>query len=235
MGSLDNKRGSAVFYESFYDSTKDLDDKTFREAWTAIMKYAFYDEEPEGISPISAMFFKMAKPNIDKAIQLRENGKGGGRPKKPLVLDEKPKKSLVSDKKPMVSGAKTKHIYDVDVDVDKDVDIDADVDVDVDVSGSDTHNTESVSTTTNKPSPVEIAVESQTEGYGLDSGSLKAFYEYNDERDWKMDWKTALKKWAAREHPPEQKQARNKFNNFERNHDNDELAKKIIQMQLGGN
>ena len=234
MGSLDNKRGSAVFYESFYDSTKDLDDKTFREAWTALLEYAFYDEEPENISAISSMFFKMAKPNIDKAVQLRENGKGGGRPKKPLVSDEKPmvssKKPMVIDEKPMVTNPKTKHIYDVDVDEDVDVDKDVDVDVDSESEAETDYNN------THIPTMAEIRAENERCGYGLSEDSLTAFVRYNREHGWKMPLPKALSKWNEHERgDPKQKRKTNKFQNFPINHDNDKYRDEIIARSLGGN
>ena len=228
---IKTERSSTVFYKSFYDSTKYLDDKTFREAWTALFEYAFYDENPEGLSPISSMFFGMAKPNIDKAVQLRENGKGGGRPKKPLVSDEKPmvssKKPMVIDEKPMVTNPKTKHIYDVDVD--EDVDVDKDVDVDVDVESESEQDYDN----THIPTMEEIRAENERCGYGLSEESLTAFVKYNREHGWKMEWKAALKKWAEREHPPNKKKV-NKFQNFPRNHDNDELMKQILAKSIGG-
>lgn len=226
---MDKLRNSTVFYASFYDSTKDLDNETFRESWEAILRYAFYGIEPDALSPIASMFFKMAKPNIDKNIQLRENGTKGGKPKKSLVTNAKPKKSLVTDTEPLVTTTETKHIYDVDEDVDVDVDEDEDVDVDVPAETIDYTNT-------HIPTMKEIRDEASIQKYKLSTDSIDRFVSYNRSKGWKMDWKEALKRWAEQEKPPDRPKLSpaGKFQNFERNTENIELENKIIAMQTGG-
>ena len=80
-------RTSTVFYESFVASTRDLPGDDFKRAWLALFDYAFYGEEPGELDPLLTMFYKMAKPNLDRNFQNRENGLNGGRPKKPSVSD----------------------------------------------------------------------------------------------------------------------------------------------------
>lgn len=236
---MDNKRGSAIFYESFYDSTKDLDDQTFRESWTALLEYAFYGKNPEGISPISAMFFKMAKPVIDKATQAKEWGSTGGRPKKGGF---KTQKGGFEDKKGGFLNEKAP-IYDVDVDVDKDVDKDVDVDVDVDVESAapegeqTTTHTDTPSETTGRPSNLDVLGEIVSKGYRLEGASIKAFMDYNDDRGWKMDWRLALKRWADREQTEQPKQNKaGKFANFPQRNDpqHKALVDQLIAQQIGG-
>ena len=220
------ERSSAVFYKSFFDSTKDLDDKTFREAWTALLEYAFYDEDPEGLTPISSMFFGMAKPVVDSSNQAKEWGKSGGRPKKRGVSEEK---RGVFNSERGVSESKRGPIYDVDVDEDVDVDKDVDVDVDVDEeSDSESDNN------THIPTMTEIKEENERCGYGLNEESLTAFVRYNREHGWKIEWKLALKKWSEHDHHHEKKRV-NKFQNFPRNHDNDVFMEQIIAKSIGGN
>lgn len=236
---MDNKRGSAIFYESFYDSTKDLDDQTFRESWTALLEYAFYGKNPEGISPISAMFFKMAKPVIDKATQAKEWGSTGGRPKKGGL---KTQKGGFEDKKGGFLNEKAP-IYDVDVDVDKDVDKDVDVDVDVDSAAPEgeqtTTHTDTPSETTGRPSNLDVLGEIVQHGYRLEGKSIKAFMDYNNERGWKMDWRLALKRWADKEKPPDKQPKQNKagkFANFPQRDDpqHKALVSQLIAQQIGG-
>ena len=234
MGSLGEQRGSAVFYESFYVSTKDLDDKTFREAWTALLEYAFYGNDPEDISPISSMFFNMAKPLIDKAAQAKEWGKAGGRPKKKGGFENK-KGGFESKKAPIYDVDE-----DVDVDVDKDVDVDVDVDMPVPGGRTTTHtDTSSETDTTGRPSNLDVLGELVSKGYQLTPASIKAFMDYNDERGWKMDWRLALKRWADREvqHPPDQPVNKaGKFANFEQRNDpkHKAMVAQLIEMQTAG-
>ena len=227
---MDNIRSSTVFYASFYESTKDLDNETFRESWEAILQYAFCGIEPGELSPIASMFYKMAKPNIDKNIQLRENGSKGGKPKTSLVEPKKslvkPKKSLVTDSKPMVTTQETKHIYDVDEDVDVDVSEDEDVDVDVEADGE-------PADAQHIPLMAEIRKEVHENGYKLDGESLDRFVQYNRSKGWKMDWKKALKRWAEKEQP--KKSPAGKFANFPQRDDQEhkDLVNMVIKMNEG--
>ena len=73
-------RDGIVFYASFYEAVKGLDDKSFKECVTALMEYGLYGNEIE-MSGIAKMFFTMAKPQVDANNKRFENGKKGGRPK----------------------------------------------------------------------------------------------------------------------------------------------------------
>ncbi len=72
---------SFIFYRSFYDAVKKLNNDDFANAMRAICVYALDGEviEMEGVPEI---VFTMAKPQIDANIKRREDGKKGGRPKK---------------------------------------------------------------------------------------------------------------------------------------------------------
>ena len=223
-------RSSTVFYESFVASTRDLPGDDFKEAWLAVFDYAFYDEEPGEMDPLKTMFFKMAKPNLDRNIQNRENGLNGGRPKKPSVSDEKPKSKSVSDKKPRVTKQKTEHIYDVDEDVDVDVAVDEDGDVVVDVSASSVE----IDTTTDSaptefgtiPTTVEIIKAFDAEEYELADGELNRFIKYNREHKWKMGLQEAVKQWIAND----KKGKKIKFN-FDQRDDYDLNAIEMAHLQ----
>lgn len=76
------ERDSFVFYKSFYESIKELDPDDQAALFQAICKYALYGEEPKTKGPVRAVFV-VIKPQIDKNNQRYENGKLGGRPKKP--------------------------------------------------------------------------------------------------------------------------------------------------------
>lgn len=222
------KRESFVFYRSFFESIRKLSKRDQATIYSQICRYAL-DGELDELTGVPAAIFDLIKPQIDANLRRYENGakgaeygKLGGRPKTP--------------KEPLNNPKQTPN---VNVNVNENVNDNENVNVNVPQKGKqDTQHTESDSDSqTNRPSNIEIARTILEEGYQLDGASIKAFVEYNEERGWKMDWKQALKRWVERERPPEQnrKPFVNKFQNFERNRDNDEMARKIIQMQLGGN
>ena len=74
------KATSFVFYESFRDASRNLDDATRLALYEAIMDYALYGEEPDEGNPVAAAMFKLVRPVLDTNAKRRENGKNGGRP-----------------------------------------------------------------------------------------------------------------------------------------------------------
>lgn len=72
---------------SYYEALRPLPDDMRLQLYDAIMDYAFQSKEPEGLSPILAGYFTLLRPNIDNSIRHYsssvENGRKGGRPKKP--------------------------------------------------------------------------------------------------------------------------------------------------------
>ena len=232
-------RDSFVFYRSFYEAIKDVPKRHRTVIYESVFEYVFEQKEAQ-LDGIPSAIWKLIRPQIDSSAKRYENSKKGAEHGKKGAeygkLGGRPKK----EKTPLKGDTEVKNKNPLNVNVNENVNDNVNVNVNVNASEPDenTQHTECDSNTqTTKPTSVQIAVESVTEGYGLDGPSLKAFYDYNEERGWKMDWKVALKKWAEREKPPDRKPKPfvNKFQNFERNHDNDEMAKKIIQMQIGGN
>lgn len=145
---------SFVFYESFRDASRNLDDATRLALYEAIMDYSLYGEEPDEGNPVAAAMFKLVRPVLDTNAKRRENGRNGGRhastdnqeASKPEPENEKAEPEteakenlLESEDKPVENQIGTKpepnhnqeltnpepdKIYDVDVDGDKDVDVD---------------------------------------------------------------------------------------------------------------
>lgn len=74
------KATSFVFYESFRDASRNLDDATRLALYEAIMDYSLYGEEPDEGNPIAAAMFKLVRPVLDTNARRRENGRNGGRP-----------------------------------------------------------------------------------------------------------------------------------------------------------
>ena len=73
------KCSSFVFYASFHEATKELDDAEYGTLMRAINEYALNDVMPE-LNGMLKMAFILIKPQIDANIERRETGKGGGRP-----------------------------------------------------------------------------------------------------------------------------------------------------------
>lgn len=148
------KATSFIFYESFRDASRNLDDATRLALYEAIMDYSLYGEEPDEGNPVAAAMFKLVRPVLDANAKRRENGRNGGRPastdnqeeSKPEPENEKAEHEteakgnpVETEDKPVENQNETKpepnhnqevtkpepdKIYDVDVDGDKDVDVD---------------------------------------------------------------------------------------------------------------
>lgn len=71
---------SFVFYRSFYESLKDLEDVDRLIMLDAILKYSLDGEVPE-LKGMHLALFTLIKPQIDANMKRYENGKKGGRPK----------------------------------------------------------------------------------------------------------------------------------------------------------
>lgn len=83
-------RESFVFYRSFFDNIAKFHSAEAKaEAYEAIAAYGLYGEEPEGLSFEADLIFGMAKPQIDANNKRANDGSKGGRPKKPVVSEEK--------------------------------------------------------------------------------------------------------------------------------------------------
>lgn len=186
---------SMVVYGSFLDATEDLPAKTFKEVWLAVLQYGIDGTEPGNLSPSAKMAFNLAKPNIDANKKRRKSSPADNCEQLQTIVSKDVQSSI-----------------DVDVDVDVDVDEDVNGDVDVDVEGDEdaecvvkrartrehTH-TGDHQTLVRMPTIEAIMEENHDRGYGLSAESINDFVEYNNGKNWRMDWRKALEKWAAHE------------------------------------
>ena len=76
-------RDSCVFYRSFLDAIELLPKKYQLGFYKALFNYALNDESPKNLAGSAAALFKALQPQIDANNRKFENGKKGGRPKKP--------------------------------------------------------------------------------------------------------------------------------------------------------
>lgn len=241
------EKKSFLLYTGYFEQIEMLNIEQRGILLTAIMAFQTDAEMPE-MDSLTKMAFSFISADMrrdnekyEEIVERRkESGRKGGLTTQAKRASARSASFASNSEFKQNQANQANQAVNVDVDVNDDVNEDEDVNVDVNVSASDgetQHAERDSDSQTNRPSNIEIARTILEEGYRMDGASIKAFVEYNEERGWKMDWKTALKQWAEREKPPDRKQKPfvNKFQNFERNHDNDDLAKKIIQMQLGGN
>jgi len=77
---------SFVFYWSFRDAISEMTDENKLATLFAICDYALYGVEPKLKDAMSRAVFTVARPSIDANKARRDNGKKGGRPKKPMVF-----------------------------------------------------------------------------------------------------------------------------------------------------
>lgn len=99
----DRPKGLLILFTSF-KLLNILDDKSFRRVITAMASYVESGTEPEGLEPIEQLAFESQREALDGNIQAykktavanRENGRKGGRPRKPKETDgfsKEPKKT----------------------------------------------------------------------------------------------------------------------------------------------
>lgn len=74
------KRESLVFYRSFADAIRELEEKDQLEALWAVINYGLDGVEPEGKGAHKAIY-TMAKPQIDANNKRYQNGSKGGKQK----------------------------------------------------------------------------------------------------------------------------------------------------------
>jgi len=90
-----------IFYSSFLEATKDLDNEQFGIVMRAITEYGINGIVPENMDPITKIVFTLVRPQIDANAKRREDGARGGRPSKQVSDTEnhgfQNKKPVVSD------------------------------------------------------------------------------------------------------------------------------------------
>ena len=124
-----NEKRSFVFYDSFLEAMKHLNDAEFRECFLRIRNYAIDGLEEESASPNINIIMALVKPNLDSArrryMASVENGKKGAEYGK---LGGAPKGN---------QNARKKQPLDVDVNDDVEEDVNEEVNEEVNVNGDD--------------------------------------------------------------------------------------------------
>ena len=96
------ERDSFVFYRSFRDALDKVSEEDFSKCMRVLLSLALDGEEYTGDDPIVYLFYSLVAPQIKANNKRYEDGKKGGRPKKPQVSENKTTgfengKPLVSD------------------------------------------------------------------------------------------------------------------------------------------
>jgi hypothetical protein len=115
-------RNSFVFYKSFFEAIKELEDEDKGIISYAIMQYGLTGEQPNLTGYLKSMFL-LIKPQIDANNKKYESGCMGGRPLKVKGNHSETKR------KPKDKQRETKAYPNEDVDVNEDVNENEDVDV----------------------------------------------------------------------------------------------------------
>lgn len=99
-------RERMIFYGSFYESAKVLNEEDRLKFYEAIFQYSLEEKEPM-LEGLLGSMFGLVKPVLDSQIKRAENGKKGaiygklgGRPKTTKEKEKKPKKAFI---KPEIS------------------------------------------------------------------------------------------------------------------------------------
>lgn len=130
---MEEKQSSFVFYRSFLDAIKEMDETEQLAMFRAICAYALDGQEPVLTSAFQRAVFALIRPNIDVNTAKRQGGKRGGRPKTRTQKTTPSNSETIGfeDENHPETGFKTEnHRFpktenNVDVDVDEDVDEDA--------------------------------------------------------------------------------------------------------------
>lgn len=85
-------RDSFVFYRSFVDALRQMDEKDFKETVLAICDYALDGIDPE-LTGSGSIAFPLIKPQIDANTKRYKNGIKGGRPQNQNKTKTKPKRN----------------------------------------------------------------------------------------------------------------------------------------------
>jgi len=94
------QRNNFLFYGSFREVTKEIDDPMVRlEIYEAIIDYSLYGEEPAQLSQLAAIVFKAIKPVMQTQRTNSENGTKGGLSKKKKPASDNSESPLPENEK----------------------------------------------------------------------------------------------------------------------------------------
>lgn len=100
------QRNNFLFYGSFREVTKEIDDPMVRlEIYEAIIDYSLYGEEPAQLSQLAAIVFKAIKPVLQTQRTNSENGTKGGLSKKKKPASDNSESPLPENEKARLNNS----------------------------------------------------------------------------------------------------------------------------------
>lgn len=208
-------RDSMVFYRSFFEAVEDLPPEDFKQAVTAIMRYAL-DGTADDVKGVAKSILIMARPQIDKNNKRYENGTRGGRKPNDNQTITKAEPKCISPK--------------------------PNVNVNDNVNDIKENTLKSVKEKRFAPPTSEDVKEyCREKGLSVDADRFVDFYE---SKNWyvgknKMkDWKAAVRNWARSQRQESTakgtEKPRNRFDNFQqREYDYDALIAREMASRSG--
>ncbi len=208
-------RDSMVFYRSFFEAVEDLPPEDFKQAVTAIMRYAL-DGTADDVKGVAKSILIMARPQIDKNNKRYENGTRGGRKPNDNQTITKTEPKCISSKP----------------------------NVNVNDNVNDTKENTLTSVKEKRfapPTPEDVREYCREKGLNVDTDRFVDFYE---SKNWyvgknKMkDWKAAVRNWARSQRQESTakgtEKPRNRFDNFQqREYDYDALIAREMASRSG--
>lgn len=184
-------RKTFAFYWSFKDAIRDMSDTDKLAIYESITDFAFFGIEPDGLSPIGSLAWKLMRPQLEASIHRYEAciengkkgaafGKLGGRPRKNNPNTETP------DDNPKENPLNHNH----------------------NDNHNDNHNENEKGGIGGKrnafshPSLSEVSDYIKEKNYAVDPQRFIDFYTSNGWRVGKnqmKDWKAAVRTWASRD------------------------------------
>ena len=208
-------RDSMVFYRSFFEAVEDLPPEDFKQAVTAIMRYAL-DGTADDVKGVAKSILIMARPQIDKNNKRYENGTRGGRKPNDNQTITKTEPKCISSK--------------------------PNVNVNDNVNDIKENTLKSVKEKRfAPPTPEDVREYCREKGLNVDADRFVDFYE---SKNWyvgknKMkDWKAAVRNWARSQRQESTakgtEKPRNRFANFQqRDYDYDTLIAQEMASRSG--
>lgn len=208
-------RDSMVFYRSFFEAVEDLPPEDFKQAVTAIMRYAL-DGTADDVKGVAKSILIMARPQIDKNNKRYENGTRGGRKPNDNQTITKTEPKCISSK-PNVND----NVNDIKENTLKSV----------------------KEKRFAPPTPENVREYCREKGLNVDADRFVDFYESKNwyvGKNKMKDWKAAVRNWARSQSQRQESTAkgtekpRNRFANFQqRDYDYDALIAQEMTSRSG--
>ena len=106
-------RESFIFYKSFYESIKELEESSQYKIYKAIFEYQFENKTSE-LNGIEKAIFTLIEPQLSANNKKYENGKKGGAPKGNSNASKQPKNNLKTTKKQPKNNLKQANVNEND-------------------------------------------------------------------------------------------------------------------------